>query len=388
MFGPADTDDYISAVRQTGRRTPIVRVTLFPRDLRSASQGDFLSYSIIPIDGRGRLAVDGGSTEFVAMPHVFARTRDGCGQWNTPSAKRAKLTSNGFANDPDRRASAEALLGRIIAEYGLPGSSTPNSEPDERPTGSRPPPTEPDPIEGTAPEVVEAEAEGAADRGGSDQDETPSTFFDRIRGQVDAAFLRSDVYQRQRELNESWAYSICALPLRPGQPLLLGLNWGADRATRHTAQSRMPGPSEYRSVASYAFISRSAALLRRYLGEIDELNYLNALPFRSPSLEELTAKDWRIGVDSFFLETIDYLHPPLTLILGTTAVTQLDRYMRIEYQTVTVVAGKRVNSHVGYIHGTRTKHRFVALPHPNNRLGNDVRAAIWEKTFAATREVA
>lgn len=150
----------------------------------------------------------------------------------------------------------------------------------------------------------------------------------------------------------------------------------------------MPGPSEYRSVASYAFISRSAELLRRYLGEIDELNYLNALPFRSPSLEELTAKDWRIGVDSFFLETIDYLHPPLTLILGTTAVTQLDRYMRIEYQTVTVVAGKRVNSHVGYIHGTRTKHRFVALPHPNNRLGNDVRAAIWEKTFAATREVA
>lgn len=132
MFGPQDVKDYINAVRQTGNSSPLVRVELLPRSVAQATQAHFLAYSIIPVDASGGLATDGARCSYVAMPHVFARTKDGCGQWMTPRAKAAKLTSKGFADSLNPVAAATEILRRIVAVYGLPDGSQARPQQDQR----------------------------------------------------------------------------------------------------------------------------------------------------------------------------------------------------------------------------------------------------------------
>ncbi|MBA4179505.1 MAG: hypothetical protein C0506_02855 [Anaerolinea sp.] len=214
--------------------------------------------------------------------------------------------------------------------------------------------------------------------------ENPEAFFARIRREVSIAFEQSDIRKRQTDLGESWNYSICGLPLRPRKPLLLGLKWGADSAIRHAPQDTMPTSSAYSSVVRYPFIDRSLPYLARYFGSLEQSNYLNVLPFRAPDLSYLTPRDWDLGIGAFFAPVMEYLRPPLTLILGTTAVNQMAPHVRLEYSTVSVTSNaKNVNAHVGVIVGSGARHPFIALPHPNNRLTGDARSRIWAAAFEA-----
>ena len=375
MFGPSDVDDYLNAESQTGRRNPLVPVRLLSRRMEQATRGQFLAYSIIPVTAQGELATDGASTAYLGMPHVFARTRAGCGQWNTPKAKLAKLTSAGFANAPDRASAAEEILKRIIAVYGLPNGSS-NGGNAAEPPGPRTP-AEPMQTVAEMPQfAARREPIGVA------RDEGPARFFERIRGQVAAAFAKSDVYVRQREIGKQWNYSICGLPLVPGNPLLLGLNWGANPSVAHAAQITMPGDEAYAEVANYRFVARSAALLRRHVGDIQSLNYLNVLPFRSPDIQALTRRDWELGINAFFFETVDYLRPPVTVVLGTSAVSELAAHMNLRCDTIAVSdGGRQARAYVGTMATKRDSYKFVALPHPNNALTSGARAELWAQAF-------
>ena len=216
--------------------------------------------------------------------------------------------------------------------------------------------------------------------------ENPEAIFERLRRKVADAFEGSDIRKRQTDLGESWAYSVCGLPLLPRKPLLLGLNWGADRSVRHISQATMPNSASYSSVARYPFIGRSLPYLLRYFGPLEQSNYLNVLPFRTPDVSFLSPRDWEVGIRAFFVPVMDYLQPPLTLILGTTAVNELASHVKFDYSTVTVRSGaKNVNAHVGTIFGTQGRYPFVALPHPNNRLTGEARERIWASAFEAVR---
>ncbi len=387
MFGPQDVNDYISAVRQTGRRSPLVRVSLLPRSLAQATQLQFLAYSIIPVTAHGDLAADGATAAYVAMPHVFARTKAGCGQWDTANAKAARLTSKGFADAGDPASTAEGILGRIIAVYGLPGAGS--GKPDAEVFPARPTLPARKPAR-RAPETRGTASPARPERKGPILDdtrpplsgETPGQAFELLRTRVAGAFAQSDIRRRQLELGESWNYSICGLPLQVGKRLLLGLKWGADRSVRHSAQSAMPGKESYREVKGYPFIARSLRYLDKYVGRIEGLNYLNVLPFRAPDVSFLTARDWDLGINAFFLDVIDYLNPPLTVILGTTAVSELGPHVPLDYRTVSVSGGsKSVNAHLGLIQGRVARHPFIALPHPNTPLTAAARPAIWAEAF-------
>ncbi|MEO9254736.1 MAG: hypothetical protein ABI305_04305, partial [Tepidiformaceae bacterium] len=208
-------------------------------------------------------------------------------------------------------------------------------------------------------------------------------FFRHILAKVEAAFERSDIKKLQERLGEKWFYSVCALPLHRDKDLLLGLNWGANRQTGHTRQTKQPGPSVIADVAGYPFVRRSLPLLTRYVGELASMNYLNVCPFRSPEIADLTPLDWRLAIDEFFLETIDYLHPPLTVILGTTNVAALAECNLVEFEEIRIAdCGKSVKGFRGVIIGREGKrHPFGAVPHPNNALTSSARALIWHKVF-------
>lgn len=388
MLGPNFVEDYINAVRSYGCRSPLVPASSLATPLQSLTLEDCLSYSVIPVTSGGRLARGGSDAAFVAMPHVFKRPKQGLGnRIDLDKAKRAGLRQAGFAPKDgagmgEAKRYAGELLDRIVDVYGLPAQDPQPTPPtDDGPptvvTAAAPPSTDAAPAIPEPPHSVRPPAHDQATPTGEDD------FFRHILAKVEAAFERTDIKKLQERLGEKWFYSVCALPLRRDKDLLLGLNWGANRRTGHVPQSQQPGRSATTEVAGYPFVRRSLPLLTRYIGELASMNYLNVCPFRSPEIADLTPLDWRLAIDEFFLETIDYLRPPLTVILGTTNVAALAERNLVEFEEIrTADGGKSVKGLRGVIIGHEGKrHPFGAVPHPNNALTSSGRALIWHKVF-------
>lgn len=368
MFSHRFVEDYINAVRARGHRSPLVPANEVSSFTTAAKLDDFLGYSIIPVTQEGALAPTGETTAFVAMPHVFRRTRDGCGaSIDLAKARAAGLTVDGLGKYPSPRAEAQRRLQNLVEAYGLPNATAPQ----DREAGDAAPsrPAEP----ASSPQATISRVEAGSD----------AQLFQRLLQRVRAAFERSDVKRRQESLDESWHYSICALPLRPGQPLLLGLNWGADRHARHTPQLMEPQRGAFAEVQNWNFIRRSDGLLRRYFAPVQELNYLNVCPFRSPDTSCLTESDWKLAIEEFFLDALDALRPPRVLLLGASGAPQLGRFGLVTTRVVSVDDnGRSVNAHVGTIRGRERRGiPFFALPHPNNKISSGARDAIWAEAF-------
>ncbi len=208
-------------------------------------------------------------------------------------------------------------------------------------------------------------------------------LFERLRTQVAAAFEKSDIKQKQQALGKSWYYDVCALPLRPGKPLLLGLNWGDDPSARHLPQKSEPGQSSFSTVKSWRFIASSEPFLRRYFHLPSDLNYFNVCPFRSEKVTDLTDRDWRLAIDEFFLDAIDAVNPPSVLMLGASNVERLTKYNIVNTHMVSVDDnGRSVNAHVGTLRGRALEAvPFFALPHPGNHISTQARQRIWAKAF-------
>jgi hypothetical protein len=214
---------------------------------------------------------------------------------------------------------------------------------------------------------------------------TEDDFFRYILAKVESSFGRSDIKSRQEQLGEKWYYSVCALPLQRKQNLLLGLKWGADRQTRHAPQRQQPGSAAVAEVSGYPFIRKSLPYLSPHFGALANLNYLNVCPFRAPQLPFLTPRDWQLAIDDFFLETIDYLEPPRTVIIGTTDVKQLEARHLAESKPVRVTNGtESATGYTGVILGRGgARYPFGAVPQPTYALTNATRHMIWEKVFGS-----
>jgi hypothetical protein len=210
---------------------------------------------------------------------------------------------------------------------------------------------------------------------------------DRVFGelvlQVRHAYAESDA----RRAGERWGYQLCALPLRRDRNLLLGLNPGARNLADWRAEEDN-GASTERQIRSWKFIQSSLPLINEHFGRLEDLNYFNVCPFRTPSADLLTDRDWELGIESFFLDAIDYVAPPELLLLGLSGAETLRRFGRAEYDDVSFegTSGRRVRAYIGVIKGRKERHRFVAVPHPRNRIRTADRERIWDQAFAVLRE--
>ena len=112
----------------------------------------------------------------------------------------------------------------------------------------------------------------------SRQDADDVALFCLLRDAVAAAFDRSPVRRRQEAEGEVWAWSVCALPLRPGRELLLGLNWGSD-GRGHQPQHDLLTMRRLR-IRKERFGRAAHVLLARYGRDLAQMNYFNVCPFR------------------------------------------------------------------------------------------------------------
>ena len=214
-------------------------------------------------------------------------------------------------------------------------------------------------------------------------------LFCSLRDAVATAFDRSPVRRLQESRGEAWSWSVCALPLQRGRDLLLGLNWGCD-GTGHQPQEGPPENSAIEEIRKEPFGRAVHDLLARHGRDLAQMNYFNICPFRSPNISELTEDDWGLAVHRFFLPALDAIAPPRTLILGTTAVNQLNELApRVGRSLIADLAwhairegGPAAGWGRGMLVGDAGRHPFIVLPHPQARLGGEVRNRIWAEAFS------
>jgi hypothetical protein len=317
------------------------------------------------------------------MPHVFKRTKDGCGdRIDQANARAAGLTTAGLGKYPDMNGEAARRLENMVRVYGLPSADA-----------AQPKPELGEPLRhATAPPADAGTDEAPVERAlASDPAPAPAIrkgeLFQHLLVQVNYAFEQSDIKRRQKAIGRAWFFDVCGLPLRPGKPLLMGLNWGVDSSAQHRPQLVEPDASSFATVSGWAFVARSERLLQRYFHPVRELNYLNVCPFRTPDISYLTDRDWQISIDNFLMDAIDGIRPSRVLLLGASGVSRLARLGAVQTRVVAVDDnGRAVNAHVGTISGRTTKGiPFYALPHPNNKIGGAAREAIWSKAFEPAR---
>jgi len=387
MFNADLVDDYINGVKAHGYRNPIVPISSLATQFTGARIDAFIAYSVIPVSANGKLASDATTVQFVAMPHVFKRKNQGCGDRIDPElAKQARLVVDGFG--PKRgtptdlwpaamataRMQAEDLLERIVPVYGLPDGPAPTGESVVARRVALP--THPAQDTSLRPGAIVLEPPAPAPPTDSDD------FFYYLLAKVSAAFEKSDICAYQRREGLEWWFAVCALPLRRNTNLLTGLKWGVDPQALHHPQAAPPAAAEVADVASWRFIARSRPFLERHVAPFSGFNYLNVCPFRAPKLTYLTNRDWQLAIDHFFVEAIDYLKPPMTVIIGTTDVKVLAERGLVDYEPVKVrMEGKTETGYRGVIHGKVAKHRFGAVPQPTYAMTNAARDAVWAEVF-------
>jgi len=208
--------------------------------------------------------------------------------------------------------------------------------------------------------------------------------FDILLDKANRLFEFSEVKFRQDRNMFSWGLSLCATPVNPGKPVILGINWGGATSagiTRYSIQRREPTREEFLDdyrVGRYPFIQKSGDLISEFLKiQVNnvEFNYTNVCLFRSPNVSDLSIKEvrWCIPILKEFIELID---PPCILSLGNTNIVYLEPDLR-ELKKFT----ESGTPHVGYS-GTLWGFPFYSVPHPNARkLSDEVRHKIWDTVF-------
>ena len=215
-------------------------------------------------------------------------------------------------------------------------------------------------------------------------------FFNQVRGRVDAAFNRSAIKRTQQGLGVSWAYDVCAVPFVRGGRLVLGMNWAPSHG-HHAPQAEYPSPDSWRTAETWQFIGGSRYLIDQHFRIGPDLNYFNVSPFRSSRQYPLSDGDWALSIEEFFLDTIAFVRPSMTLLLSTSVPAKLrDRpkdsgwppaaefeersFMGVR-QTVKGMVGDIIDK-VGQ------RHPFRAVPHTANVLAPADRERIWHEVLS------
>jgi len=200
-------------------------------------------------------------------------------------------------------------------------------------------------------------------------DQPTQLFFEELLAETGRCFKKTDVYKKQQAKNSQWNYSVCGTPILKNEPIFFGINWGGSGVGRQKADT------QWDDITAYPFIKRNRIFLENGLklnfSDIN-FNYTNFCFFRSPKADDLSAKDYDCSIP-LFKKYVTYINPPWLLAIGNTSFNKLRQYQSldkiVQYQNQT-----------GKVNGFSAKLwdlDVYTVPHPNARLSNTERNAIW-----------
>lgn len=202
-------------------------------------------------------------------------------------------------------------------------------------------------------------------------------FFDLLDA-TRFAFLKSPIYELQKERKIQWNYSVCETTIKKKKGIILGLNWGASRFPAYPAQTRYPVDKKERD---WRFLNSSMPYIKKYFGinSISEVNYTNLCFFRSLNITFLTHTDWKNAMP-LLVKYVKYIKPEWIVLLGNTGVKFLSVFSIIDITKKISVSDKKNNIN-GYKGIFINKYPFYCLPHPQAHVSKNVRNLIWKKVL-------
>jgi hypothetical protein len=181
--------------------------------------------------------------------------------------------------------------------------------------------------------------------------------------------------------NRHLGVSLCATPITPGKPVILGINWGGGSESDdhiYQNQTKMPAKEDF-IIDDYPFLIRSeklfADILKLDIGK-GEYNYTNLCLFRSPDISSLIPKDF-LDCALILREYVKYIKPPYILSMGNSNKKYLQPG-NPEFELIDL-GEKGQKGWRGNVWGNK----FYCVPHPQSRFLNDKqRHEIWKSVFS------
>lgn len=191
--------------------------------------------------------------------------------------------------------------------------------------------------------------------------------LNEIFNKIGIAFEKSDVKKLAEEKGKEWFYSLCTSKPRKGQPLIIGLNWGA-KSEKFQPQdiNNLPESIQWNEMGSLSrikdFLKENFPLL-----PLENFNQSNLCFFRSKKEKQLTQKDKDL-CKNIFEEFIELLKPQIMFGFSAPLRNYLILNNRIEYLNEKILHnGKyRIFLKQGFIKFGNWWTYINLLPHPNN----------------------
>lgn len=205
---------------------------------------------------------------------------------------------------------------------------------------------------------------------------TTKEFHDQLLLKTEQAFLQSPI-RKLREGKSQWSYAICDTPIQKKKIVIMGLNWGVGKDNEDVEWHYQYPKGD--TSDGYIFSKPVLPYLRKYMNieSFNEVNYTNACFFRSEKSNQLNKEDWMLSLP-LLKEYLDFIQPPLILLLGTTGGNMLRRMnaLKIDWDFIKEPGKNRVFGGKGILFD---QHKLVCVPHPQSRNSEIERQKIWEK---------
>jgi len=208
--------------------------------------------------------------------------------------------------------------------------------------------------------------------------------LEALLADLEGAFQQAPIKAKAAELNRQWHYSLLTAPaLEEGAPLIVGLNWGADRTFPHEPQTEIR-LTAYSSEDRASFARMDGYFTRLFgpdfLNRVCQTNYCF---FRSESESQLTEEDLRL-CQPLFHRLLEILRPSTVFCFSSKLRDHLLAKAPNtfpERTTITWQAGLRRVSYEVMRGRYGGLFDIVSLPHPNAHIPEAAREQAWRAAF-------
>lgn len=191
--------------------------------------------------------------------------------------------------------------------------------------------------------------------------------LNEIFNKIEMAFEKSDVKKLAEEKGKEWFYSLCKSKPRKGQPLIIGLNWGA-KSEKFQPQdiNNLPESTKWNEMGKLSQIKDYLKGCFPLL-PLGNFNQTNLCFFRSQKESQLTQYDINL-CKPIFEEFIELLKPQIMFGFSAPLRNYLILNNRIEYLNEKILHNgeSRIFLKQGFIKFGNWWTYINLLPHPNN----------------------
>lgn len=190
----------------------------------------------------------------------------------------------------------------------------------------------------------------------------------KIEKEIKIAFNKSDIKILAENENKKWYYSLCTSKPKMGQPLIIGVNWGAGKED-YLPQNieNLPSKTNWDEMGSLTRIKSYIEKKFSHIIDVNEINQTNYCFFRSEKENQLTKKDIEL-CEPIFEKFVSMIKPQIIFGFSSKLRKYLFSNKKIYYINKKIIPNDSRNIYIfkGFIKFGDWWTYINLLPHPNN----------------------